>query len=399
MKETRTQTRRQILKATATGVALTAVAPMLNLGRFRLFASAATYSARCVDLVEGSLVIDMLSPLTINSETQERWGPGGDGFSDDDRAEFRASGIDVFHTAFGIGGKTPHDVYDNTLAYVAQLNAIVASRPDVFMRIDSAADLEKIHQADRVGVLIGVQDAAHFRNPDDVNLFHSLGQRVAQLTYNARNMIGNGSTERIDGGVSDFGASIIARMNEAGMTVDVSHCGDRTTLDAFELSSKPVLITHSNARALCPGHPRCKTDEAIKAMAAAGGVMGITGVRMFVKNDEPTTLEHYLDHFDHVRDLVGIEHVGIGSDVDLHGYDDLPSEQYEQLKAAYKDSYGFRDKIDIEGVDHPQRMFDLTEGLLGRGYSDEHVRLILGENFRRVLGETWEPTPTGGDSE
>jgi membrane dipeptidase len=366
---------------------------MLNLGRFRLFGSETTYSTRCIDLVGESLVIDMLSPLTINGETQARWGAGGEGFSEADRAEFNASGIDVFHCAFGIGGATPHAYYDNTLAYVASLNALIASRPDAFMRIDSAQDLDGVREADRIGVLIGVQDAAHFQRVEDVDLFHALGQRVAQLTYNSRNLIGNGSTERIDGGVSDFGAAIINRMNEQGMTVDVSHCGDRTTLDAFELSSKPVLITHSNARALCPGHPRCKTDEAIQAMAAAGGVMGITGVRMFVKNDEPTTLGHYLDHFDHVRDLVGIEHVGIGSDVDLHGYDDLPTEQYEGLKAAYKDTYAFREKIDIEGVDHPKRMFDLSEGLLARGYTEEHVRLVLGENFRRVLVETWEPEP------
>src|SRR6185295_9655511 len=117
----------------------------------------------------------------------------------------------------------------------------------------------------------------------------------------------------------------IEQMNKTGMAVDVSHCGDRTTLDAFELSKAPVLITHSNCRALTPGHPRCKTDEAIQAVGKAGGVMGITGVRMFVKTSEPTTIEDVLNHFDHVRDLIGPEHLGIGSDVDLYGYDALPA--------------------------------------------------------------------------
>ena len=152
-------------------------------------------------------------------------------------------------------------------------------------------------------------------------------------------------------------------MNKVGMAVDVSHCGDRTTLDAFEISKKPVLITHSNCRALVPGHPRVKTDEAIKKMGAAGGVMGITGVRMFVKVDEPTTIEHVLDHFDHVEKLIGPEHLGVGSDIDLDGYDDMPPELNKQLRAGYKGSYGFREKIDIEGLNHPKRMFDLTEGL------------------------------------
>lgn len=125
-------------------------------------------------------------------------------------------------------------------------------------------------------------------------------------------------------------------------------------------------------------------------MARTGGVMGITGVRNFVTPNEPTTIEHYIDHFDHVRDLVGVEHLGIGSDIDLHGYDDIPPVQYEILKANYKDSYAFRDKIDIDAIAHPKRVFDITEALLSRGYDDRQVRLILGGNFQRVLGEIWE---------
>ena len=257
------------------------------------------------------------------------------------------------------------------------------------MRVDSPADLDRVKGSGKVGVLLGVQNSEHFQSADDVNLFHGLGQRVSQLTYNTRNLIGNGATERRDEGLSDFGVSIVERMNKVGMTVDVSHCGDRTTLDAFEVSKKPVLITHSNCRALVPGHPRLKTDEAIKKMAATGGVMGITGVRMFVKSDEPTTVEHALDHFDHVVKLVGVEHVGVGSDMDLDGYDDMPPEENKRLRAGYKGSYGFREKIDIEGLDHPQRMFDLTEGLIRRKYNDKDIELILGGNFKRVLAQTW----------
>jgi membrane dipeptidase len=257
------------------------------------------------------------------------------------------------------------------------------------MRVDSAADLERVKSSGKVGVLLGVQNSEHFQSVDDVDLFRSLGQRVSQLTYNTRNLIGNGSTERRDEGLSDFGVSIVERMNKVGMAVDVSHCGDRTTLDAFEVSKKPVLITHSNCRALVPGHPRLKTDEAIKKMAATGGVMGITGVRMFVRAEEPTTIEHVLDHFDHVAKLVGVEHVGLGSDMDLDGYDDMPPEENKRLRANYKDSYGFREKIDIEGLDHPKRVFDLTEGLIRRKYSDQHIELILGGNFKRVLAQIW----------
>src|SRR5205085_10861828 len=108
----------------------------------------------------------------------------------------------------------------------------------------------------KLGVLLGLQNSEQFRRPNDVDTFFALGQRVSQLTYNSRNYIGNGSTERRDDGISDFGVAIIERMNKVGMAVDVSHCVDRTTLDAFELSKKPVLTTHSNARPLAPGQPR-----------------------------------------------------------------------------------------------------------------------------------------------
>lgn len=388
--KSRSLTRRELLKVAAGFAGATVAAPMLNLGRFRLSASSGQeYSARCIDLVRGSLVMDMLAPLTINNETQERWGPGLDGLTEADAKQFAESEIDVFHAAVGIGGSSFDEIFANTLAYVATYNAVIANRPDLLMRIDSGEDLDTVHGSTRVGVLIGIQSSSHFRSPDDVTFFHGLGQRASQLTYNSRNLIGNGSTERIDGGISDFGVSIVERMNEVGMAVDVSHCGDQTTLDAFEVSSKPVLITHSNARALVPGHPRCKPDDAIRACARSGGVMGVTGVRMFVKREEPTTIEDYLDHFDYIRDLVGVEHLGIGSDVDLHGYDDLPEAQAEALRAGYKDSYAFREKIDIEGVDHPKRMFDLTEGLIRRGYTDDHIRGILGGNFARVLKGIW----------
>jgi membrane dipeptidase len=361
-----------------------AAAPFINRHRYRLFANQqASYSKRAVDLVASTTVIDMLSPFKIGQTT---WMQRPSDFSAADLQRFRDSGISVFHIAVGIGGV---DAFTNVLRFLGLWNGFLAHHHDGLMRIDSAGKLDTVTASKKVGVLLGVQNAQHFRTADDVDFFHALGQRVSQLTYNTRNMIGNGSTERRDDGLSDFGVSIVQRMNKVGMAVDVSHCGDRTTLDAFEVTGRPVLITHSNCRALVKGHPRCKSDEAIQAMAKRGGVMGITAVRMFVKADEPTTVEHMLDHYDHVRKLVGVQHVGLGSDMDLDGYDDLPPKELASLRAGYKDSYAFRDKIDIEGVDHPKRVFDLTEGLIRRGYSDADIRGVLGDNFRRVLKEIW----------
>ena len=379
--------RREMLRrAGLTGAAVLA-APVINRNRFRLFANSTTeYSSKAIDLVGRATVIDMLSVLTLNFPMQAKWFKDPETFTAAELQPFTDSGINIIHPAIGMGGP---NAYENALQFFAGWNGFIASNGDYFTRVDSAGDLKRVKKSGKIGVILGIQNSEHFRRPDDVDLFRGLGQRVSQLTYNTRNLIGNGSTERRDEGISDFGIAIIERMNKVGMAVDVSHCGDRTTLDAFEISKKPVLITHSNCRALVPGHPRLKTDEAIKKVGEAGSVIGITGVRMFVKGDEPTTVEHVLDHFDHVKKLIGSQHLGVGSDIDLYGYDAMPAELNKQLRAGYKGSYSFREKIDIEGLNHPKRMFDLTEGLIRRKYSDSEIEGILGGNFERVLTQIW----------
>lgn len=380
-------TRRELLKtASIAGVGML-TAPMLNRGRYQIFGgSSAEYSSRAIELISRSTVIDMLGVLTLDFNKQAAWFKDPESFTLADLQPFKDSGINVFHPAIGIGGP---EAYASALQFFASWNAFLANGDEHFMRIDSPQDLKRVKKSGKIGILLGLQNSDQFRRPDDVDFFRGLGQRVSQLTYNSRNLIGNGSTERRDEGISDFGVAIIERMNKVGMAVDVSHCGDRTTLEAFEISKQPVLITHSNCRALVPGHPRLKTDEAIKKVGQAGSVIGITGVRMFVKGDEPTTVEHVLDHFDHVKKLIGPEHLGVGSDMDLFGYDAMPAELNKRLRASYKGSYGFREKIDIEGLNHPKRMFDLTEGLIRRKYSDPDIEAILGGNFARVLTQIW----------
>jgi membrane dipeptidase len=368
-------TRRRLLQA--------AVAfPMLNFGSYRVFAASPTrYSARAMRLVERAVVIDMLGVLGLDFRPEAYAGH----ISEADEAMFRSCGITAFHHAMGLGGP---DAIEQTLGFLAAWQGFVGRNSQLFTLVGTAADLERAKTQRKIAVIMGVQNAEHFQDAKDVKRFYQLGQRCAQLTYNSQNLIGSGSTDRIDGGVSDFGAEIIKAMNETGMLIDVSHCGDRTTLDAIELSPKPIAITHSNCRAL-NNHPRLKTDEAIKKLAAKGGVMGITGVRMFVRNQEPTTVEHMVDHIDHVVKLAGIDHVGFGSDADLNGYDDMPADQLKQLRESYKASYAFRERIDTDGLDHPRKIFDLTEALIRRRYSDENITAILGGNFKRLLAGTW----------
>lgn len=371
--------RRAVLIGAAAGVG---AFPMINRASYA-FAQApgATYSARAIKLVTESMVIDMLGPIKLAIDPAIFDQP----MSPRDLADYRASGITAMHNSFGIGG---FDAKEQAFEYLAAWTGWLGNHSDVFTFIRRATDLDAAKRAGKVGVIMGLQNADQFRSPSDVADFYRLGLRCAQLTYNSQNYIGSGSTDRVDGGVSDFGVSIIEAMNKSGMLIDVSHSGHKTKLDAIELSPRPIAITHSNCRAIAP-HPRNTTDEAIRKLATKGGVMGITGVRMFVRDRDPTNVRHMADHIDHVAKLTAIEHVGIGSDADLNGYDDMPPDQYKQLKAAYKSSYAFRDKIDIDGFDHPLKVFDLTEELIRRRYSDANIKRVLGGNFRRLLGATW----------
>jgi membrane dipeptidase len=372
--------RRRALKTMSAAVAALAL-PSFDVA----FAKAADpknqYSAKVTDLVQRSIVIDMLGPLKLDFRPEAYAVP----LTAEEAAMFRASGITCFHNSIGIGG---YEAYDDALQFLAAWSGFAGRNSDVFTLVGRAEDIDHAKANKKIAVIMGLQNADEFREPKDVKAFYQLGLRCAQLTYNSQNFVGSGSTDRADGGVSDYGVEIIKAMNEVGMLIDVSHSGDRTTLDAIEISPKPIAFTHSNCRAL-NNHPRLKTDEAIKKLAAKGGVMGITGVRNFVKDREPTTVEDIVDHIDHVVKLVGIEHVGIGTDSDLMGYDHMPSDQYKQLKAGYKASYAFRDKIDTDGFNHPRKMYDLTAALVRRGYNDSNIQAVLGGNFRRLLGSTW----------
>ena len=373
------RSRRSFLQSTA---AAAITAPMLNFGMFPAFAgSERKYSGRVMKLMERAVVIDMLGVVKL-SLSLEYWKQR---MPEQDIRWLRQSGVTVLHNAVGSGGP---DAYANAMTFFCLMNGFIARNSDVLQRVDRAADIHKAKAEGKIAIILGLQNAEHFRTVADVKPFHDLGQRCAQLTYNTQNYYGSGSTERGDGGVSGAGVQLIQKMNEVGMLVDVSHCGDRTTLDAIELSKRPIAITHSNCRAL-NDNPRTKTDEAIKKLAAAGGVMGITGVRNFVRDREPTTIEHMVDHIDHVVKIAGIEHVGIGTDADLNGHDDLPPEQIKLAKSLYDSSYGFRDKLDTDGFDDPLRFYNLTEVLVRRGYSDANIEAILGGNFGRLLGQVW----------
>jgi len=372
--------RRALLRA---GVAVACgelAAPMLGFGRCRLEASEPVeVSRRAADLVFGSLVIDMLSLLTLDWPRLSHWQEHPESFAENDFRALERAGIDIFHPAVETNA---HDPHAGALRWATGWNRLLDSSPCFLARVASPAQLRQEREIGELGVVIGFQDADHFRTVADVEAFARLGQRVSQLTYNGTNRLGSGCYVGHDAGLSDFGSEIVQAMNRSGMAIDLSHCGERTTLDAIALSRSAALVTHANCAALVPGQPRCKPDAVIRALAAKGGVMGITVVRSFVGPGAPT-LDDLLNHFEHVIRLVGVEHVGIGSDVDV--------------TARESGSGRLRPFYAIRGLDPVARIFQIADGLLRRGYAERDVALVLGGNFERALASIW-PADAGDGS-
>jgi membrane dipeptidase len=367
--------------------AATAGVPAILAGNARLFAQAdPPYSTQAVDLVKQSLVVDMLHQIVYRIDQRDvlkRWLYQPGGFSEAEFDLYRRSGISVINFGNGANG------YDDGVRLFGEVNSFIAAYPQWLLRVAGPGDFERAKSSGRLGILFGLQNSTHFRTADDVNTFYGLGQRSSQLTYNFANLIGDGAFEARNAGLSEFGSKILERMNAVGMAVDLGHAGDRTMLDAFAQTKQPAIISHGNCRALHPGYPRCVTDEAIRAMARTGGVIGINFISFMVKAKEPTTVEDVIDHIDHVRDLVGIDHVGIGSDLGLESNDHADPPQFRRFMDAADKRYRIHAREAVKGLDHPRRFFDLTEALIRRGYTAEHICLVLGGNWRRVLSSIW----------
>ena len=388
-----TVTRRDALQRLAVGLL---AAPAILRGRHRIDPRAATeYSARAIRLVQESVVVDLLNQFRFAdfADTPPKstlWLTTPHAMTDADFATYRTSGYNVL--AIGHGATD----FESGIRFFADWNGFIAEYPDWLMRIDDAEDFDAVKKSGKLGIMITFQNSDHFRTVNDVDLFWGLGQRLSQLTYNYQNRIGSGFLETNDGGLTVFGHELVARMNRVGMAVDLSHCGDRTTLDTLDAAQRPVVFSHASARGLIPGHLRCKTDEMIVKMAKSGGVMGIPFLRMMVRGTEPVTPEHVLDHFDYVAKLVGIEHVAVGSDMDVIGNPNPvngatlsvpPTPNFDRYR-MHVDAKGER-MLTVAGLDHPKRMFDVAEGLIRRKYSDANIAAILGGNAQRVLTTIW----------
>ena len=290
----------------------------------------------------------------------------------------------------GIQTTLPSTSFDVAIRALAEWNARIRKHPDQLARATTAADVERAKREGKMAVVFGFQNATMLEGRlENLDPLFDLGTRCIQLTYNSRNLLGDGCTERTNAGLSDFGVAVVERMNELGILVDLSHCGAKTSEDGIAVSRKPAAFTHTFCEAIYRDHPRAKTDELIRAMSERGGMTGIAALGYFVGPSPETTLEDYLNHIDHAVRVGGIDHVGLATDFEIRGIKSWATREnwYEPRLKSFKSSYRVRWPPWIEGLDEPERFRNVAHGLSRRGYTDEDVEKILGLNWLRYFRE------------
>jgi membrane dipeptidase len=282
-----------------------------------------------------------------------------------------------------------------TLRTLGRWHAAIRADESLLL-IRQAADVERAKAENKLGILLHFQGTEPIEDDLDlVDAYKALGVGIIQLAYNVKNRFGDGCEERTDAGLSRLGLKLIARMNKARVIVDCSHTGYRTTMDAIEASSAPVVFSHANPRAVHPS-PRNILDEQIKAVAATGGLTGMVGYPAFVSADPRPSLNAFIDHIDYVVQLVGIDHVALGIDyfdgMAALAEPEAAKRQYDALIAAghwSPASYPPPPYHYPEGIETPEGMPALTAGLVRRGYKAQDIRKILGGNWVRVYRAVW----------
>ncbi len=258
------------------------------------------------------------------------------------------------------------------------------------MHANSVSDIIKAKSDGKTAIIFGWQNASPIENRlDRLQLFHALGVRIIQITYNERNLLGNGCYERKDEGLSLFGIDAIKEMNQLGILIDLSHVGDKTTLEAAEMSEMPVSATHANARSFVD-HPRNKTDDALKIITEKGGVIGANAFPIFLKKGMKSTLNDYVDCIEDLIERVGIDHTAIGTDFTQ----DQPPAFFEWLfmqqgtkvvgKNPIPDTYQ-----SLNGLETPDKMSNVAVELANRGYKQQDIMKILGGNWLKLFEKVW----------
>jgi membrane dipeptidase len=334
---------------------------------------------------DASVVVDMLaSPGPFNTPVKV------DALTPEMLRNAAASGITAVNLT--IGGRNVEEVFRDIGKWERDLRA----NPGVLTNVRSHADLLAAKKSKRLGLIYGFQDTVSLGTDlTRVQLYHSFGLRIVQLTYNVRTPFGDGCLQPENGGLTPLGRELVAELNARKVIVDLGHCGQQTTADAIETSKVPVAISHSACRAIAD-RPRSKRDEELKRMADKGGVVGIYLMPFLTMGGLPTA-DDLLRHIEHAVQVCGEDHVGIGSDLSItpHVVDD----EYRRIHRTFVEGR-MKQGIAAPGEDPevwmfvpelntPRRMEQIADRLLGKGHSEARVEKIIGGNFARLMKDVW----------
>jgi len=294
-----------------------------------------------------------------------------------------------------IGGYA--DSLESTLSDMALYLQAIELHPDVFMQVRRAADFATAKREQKLGIIFSFEGVGMLEGKvERIELFRHFGVRVMQLSYNNTSVFGSGvMTSPASSGLTDLGHSAVEKMNQLGVAIDLSHANAATTGDVMAASSQPVLITHAGCTAI-HDHPRNKTDEQLRALAAKGGVIGIYDLPYLTASPRQPDVKDYIDHMAHALTVCGEDHVGIGSDQSVQPFDTSPQalEEFQQVEAKRHAAGVAAPEEDrptyVEGLNTPNRCEVIADNLLRRGYPARVTDKVLGSNFVRAFTEIWK---------
>lgn len=290
----------------------------------------------------------------------------------------RRSGFDVVSVNIGFGEQSP----DEHRAMLDSFSRWFAARTDKYLLVRSASDVARARAEGKLGIFFDIEGARAIG--DDLGRiarYYDLGVRWMLIAYNRRNLAGSGVYDAVDEGLSAFGRDMIAEMNRVGMTVCCSHTAERTAFEAMAASSRPAIFSHSNCAAVYP-HPRNISDDLIRACAAQGGVIGINGIGDFLCPADEDIVDAYVRHLDHAVQVAGPAHVGIALD---YVYDQ--QELVDYLKTM---THSFPDGLPPEiRLVAPEDLPVIVARLIGLGYREADLAMILGGNWLRIADANW----------
>jgi len=313
-----------------------------------------------------------------------------------------ASGVNVACGTYA--GPGPFDqAFETSVTGIAQARAIVDALDDKMMLVLDADDIEQAYRENKFGLVIDFQNTTPFSDKlERIDVFHNMGLRMCQLSYNIGTLVGEGCTEVHKSGLTYFGRAVVQRLNELNIIVDVSHCSEQIGWDSLEVSSSPIVVSHSTSSAVCY-HDRGKGDDLVKAVADKGGFFGVVVVPGFIQETTEATLEDFVDHVAHLVNVMGIDHVGVGTDKAGPGPgtdsmiewpDGMADDSISPLLPGSVSYSGFRveehrltNEYHTVGFNDFRDWPNLTVALAERGFNEEEMRKLLGLNYLRVFRE------------